>query len=671
MKDQPTQPHEWLTLDDVPEPVWQAFQRQACGDAREERYARLVHRWQRARALGALPEGPSPEERLERGASLRDRTERVEPILIDGRGALSSAREALSSRGYLLLLADAEGVVVRTAGGGSFAEEARQVRLIEGACWSEEARGTNAIGTALTERCPVVVRGRAHYGRRFHGLACYAAPVRDPHGELVAVLDATSYAGRADEEVIRAVRAAAASLEDVLRLRAYAQAGASVARALSRALDELRGPALLVEAPGRIARLNSAARALLGVGAGGSARELLGLPWAQLTAEARAPSPGGLPLLRPSAPALTLRVEPIEAEGGALLAVLVLIDPGRAPLPRHRPAPGERTAGAPFRNIFAEDVRVQGSITLAQRVAPSELPVMLLAETGSGKELFAQAIHRASKRAQGPFVALNCGAISPHLLEGELFGHAPGAFTGASPKGRAGLLQAATGGTLFLDEVAEMSTAMQAALLRVLEAGEYLRLGDTRVSRADVRVICATCRDLPELVARGTFRNDLYFRLRGVTLRLPPLRERTDLLALAHHLLARLAEHAGQPAPTLSPAVEACFAAYPWPGNIRELRVTLELMLVLSQGAPQLTEEHLPPERQEELGVTGRGRRGAHIHPIPAPEEAPGALNAAEGEAVREALARANHNVSAAAKRLGVARSTLYRMMRRHQLSED
>jgi transcriptional regulator of acetoin/glycerol metabolism len=238
------------------------------------------------------------------------------------------------------------------------------------------------------------------------------------------------------------------------------------------------------------------------------------------------------------------------------------------------------------------------------------------------------------------------------LLETELFGHAPGAFTGAERRGRAGLLHAADKGTLFLDEVAEMAPSMQAALLRFLETGAFQRVGEATPSRADVRVVCATCRDLPALVASGAFRQDLYFRLKGALLRLPTLRDRTDLLPMARHLLARLAAP-GTP-PRLSPDAELRLSCHGWPGNIRELRMALEVALVLSDG---LTIEawHLP----EDVGVA------------PPPTPVPLATLAdTEADSVRRALAEAGGNVSAAAARLGVARSTLYRMMRRHQLPE-
>ena len=303
---------------------------------------------------------------------------------------------------------------------------------------------------------------------------------------------------------------------------------------------------------------------------------------------------------------------------------------------RHAP----HYASDPFAAIFTADAGVSAAIAWSRQLAASELPIMLLAETGSGKELFANAIHAASRRATRPLHAVNCGAIAPALLEAELFGYAPGAFTGAAPRGRAGLFHVAHGGTLFLDEVAEMPPAMQATLLRVLETGTFRRVGDTRLERSDVRVVCATCRDLPGLVATGAFRQDLYYRLKGAVVRIPALRERTDLLALAERLLGGDLE--------LAPDAGAALAAHAWPGNVRELESVLATARAIAGDASRLELAHLPPELA-----------------VPAPVAKSG-IAEAERAALAGALARAGGNVSAAARILGVARTTLRRMKQRH-----
>ncbi|MEZ4450414.1 MAG: sigma 54-interacting transcriptional regulator [Nannocystaceae bacterium] len=666
-----------LVLGDVDEALWSAYQSRRLGESRAlaERAGLVVDRWDRSRRLGAPPEGLRRDDHLLRGEALRARAERLELLRVLGAGSLGLVARELAERDHVLLLADPDGVVVEVDGGGAFADEARRVLLIEGACWSEAARGTNAIGTAAAEAQPIAVVGRAHFARDYHDLSCVAAPIRDVDGSVRAVLDATSSAGRGDPAVATAVLATARALERLLWLEAYAGAGAGVRRVLSGALDHIAAAALLIEPPGRIERANRAAQALLGPAVGEPCGAALGLSWAALAAEATSPTAGGLPVALAGGGAARLRAEPIVAARGGVLAVLAYLEPAHPRARRDEAATSPRAAGVgagaieaasvdPFASIFAEDPAVLAQLRWARQLAGSELPVMLLAETGAGKELIARAIHDASPRAAGPFIAINCGALTPSLLESELFGHGPSAFTGADRRGRDGLLHAASGGTLFLDEVAEMAPAMQAALLRVLEGGVYYRVGEVTPRRADVRLVCATCRDLPARIAAGEFRKDLYYRLRGGVITLPPLRERGDVIALAEHLLARLCARDGaRPTPRLSPAAAARLRRHGWPGNVRELRSCLEVALVLGRDVDALGPEHLPPDLEVSIEAPAPASARA-----PAPGPTGGAsLEAIEARAVEAAVEAAGGNLSAAARSLGIARSTLYRRLRRRE----
>jgi transcriptional regulator of acetoin/glycerol metabolism len=702
-----------LHLPAVPDWVWSGFHETPGALETPSGVRPVVERWLRARDLGAPLEGPPSDEHLLRGDALRVHADRAEPFARVAEPVLHRAERLFSSLGYQLLLADVDGVVVGTFAGGDFSDEARRVRLIEGACWSEAVRGTNAIGTALAEATPIAVKGSAHYGRRFHQLVCYAAPVHAPDGTVLGVLDATSALARADDAVALAVAAAAESVEAALRIGAYARVGATLLRTLGRSLERSTAAVLLVEAPGKIARLNAVAREMLGADAPSTIDDALGLSWAQLRAEALAPTPGGLLRdLGPRRASHLVWVDPVEAADDGLIAAIVHLEPvalrpsraldggarpaserhapavGAAPRPS-RPAPRAGSSArpepsAPFGRIFAEDEALRRAVTWAGRLAASEVPVMLLAETGSGKELFAEAIHAASPRWDAPFVAVNCGSIAPSLLESELFGYAAGAFTGADRAGRGGFFQAAHGGTLFLDEVAEMPPPMQVALLRALEDGGVRRVGAAQAEHVDVRVVCATCRDLPAMIERGEFRKDLYFRLRGATVSLPPLRARTDVVGLARHVLARLAERRGlERAPALTAEAERWLVAQAWPGNVRELKSLLDVALVLAGDGGWVSVEHLAPELGAPLGSPpSLGSRPSASGPsapavVRRPSDPPvigaeprldGRLADVEARALRDVLEAARGNVSAAALRLGVARSTVYRLMRKHGL---
>ena len=299
---------------------------------------------------------------------------------------------------------------------------------------------------------------------------------------------------------------------------------------------------------------------------------------------------------------------------------------------------------------------------LARRVAMTDSTVLLLGETGTGKELLAHGIHAASARAGKPFVGVNIAAVPESLLEAEFFGVAPGAFTGADRKGRDGKFKAADGGTLLLDEIGDMPLALQSKLLRVLQEQELEPLGSNRVQRIDVRVIAATSRDLPAMVAEGSFRADLYYRLNVLPIRLPPLRERLDdLEALVDVLAEDIARRSGLPHKSLRPDALDLLARHRWPGNIRELRNVLEQATLMTDD-PNLGAAHFGPL----LGTTAPPEPG--FKPAPAPVQdaelpLPQAVAELEARCIRQALQRTGGNKLAAARRLGISRATLYQKL--------
>lgn len=296
------------------------------------------------------------------------------------------------------------------------------------------------------------------------------------------------------------------------------------------------------------------------------------------------------------------------------------------------------------------------AVETCRRVAPTDLPVLILGETGTGKEVLARLVHRSSRRADGPFVAFNCAAVPESLMESEMFGHVRGAFTGATSD-RPGLFEAADHGTLFLDEVGEMPPPLHAKLLRVLEDGEVCRVGSTRAVRVDVRVVSATHRDLPALAATGEFRQDLLFRLNTIQVRISPLRERgSDRQVLAHHLLAAACARMARHIPGFTAEALAAIERHDFPGNVRELENEVARAVALTpEGQP------IRPEAFSE-GLRARALVGAD-------PDAGGTLDAvvtrAQREAVKAALARTGGNVTQAARDLGVTRAGLYKLMDR------
>ncbi len=298
--------------------------------------------------------------------------------------------------------------------------------------------------------------------------------------------------------------------------------------------------------------------------------------------------------------------------------------------------------------LIGKSPGMQAVRTLVSKVAPTNSTVLILGETGTGKELVARAVHRQSSRAEAPFVPVNCGALPENLIESELFGHRKGSFTGASDH-RVGLFEVADGGSLFLDEIGELPKAMQAKLLRVLESGEIRRVGENKATTIDVRIICATHRDLPEMVAAGGFREDLMYRINTFEIYLPPLRERlSDIPELANHLLMRFRPTTRPESAQITNETIEALRAHVWPGNVRELANVIEHATILCDDGP-ITPEHLP-QRFNARKLVGAARQ----------RPGPQSLRQIEIEAIYAALERHSGSKPKAAEELGISLKTLY-----------
>jgi transcriptional regulator with PAS, ATPase and Fis domain len=350
---------------------------------------------------------------------------------------------------------------------------------------------------------------------------------------------------------------------------------------------------------------------------------------------------------------------------------------------RVRALTDELDARTGYRRVVGESVEWRQLLNQAAQVAATETTVLLLGESGTGKEVVARFLHRASARAQGPFVAINCAAMPEHLLESELFGYERGAFTGAT-QAKPGQIEQAAGGVLFLDEVGEMAPSAQAKFLRVLQEREFQRLGGSRVLRADIRVIAATNRDLRKAMERGAFREDLFYRLNVFEIRLPPLRDRRDdIVALSEAFIIEIGRSIGRPPAGLSRDARQMLLEYRWPGNVRELRNVLERAAILCDGG-MITTDHLAltegaARPAASSGAPGPGQpphdtAGAvetdavgPASPVPPPAGAQD-LKSVERVMIENALAEARFNKSRAAKALGLTRAQLYVRMKRHGL---
>jgi transcriptional regulator of acetoin/glycerol metabolism len=321
--------------------------------------------------------------------------------------------------------------------------------------------------------------------------------------------------------------------------------------------------------------------------------------------------------------------------------------------PARKPSPPKLSG---LRYLNTGDPKLAQVIDKVNKVLGRDVPIMIMGETGTGKELLAQAIHHDSPRAAGPFVAVNCASIPEALIESELFGYEEGAFTGARRKGAAGKIQQASGGTLFLDEIGDMPTALQSRLLRVLQEREVTPLGGSKAIPVDVELICATNQNLRERIASGQFREDLYYRLNGLVVKLPPLRERTDLETVVNKILASEGDGVRY---RLSDEAMAHFKRHSWPGNLRQLTSLLRTAVIMAGDDGDIRMEPLPDDFLDDLAGAPA------LPPHTAPKAAAMRLDHVELDAIRQAVAAHDGNVAAAARALGISRNTIYRKLAR------
>nr|WP_235851055.1 sigma-54-dependent Fis family transcriptional regulator [Paraburkholderia piptadeniae] len=574
-----------------------------------------------------------------------------------------------------VIMTDAEGVILHLASSPEFASEVEDWGLCAGAVWNEREAGTNGMGTCLAERESIAVRQHEHFYKRYTTLTCAAAPVFDERGSIAGVLDVTSRSPLLQQHSLVLVGMSRQMIENRLLDARHTHAYRIQFHSRPEFVGTLHAGRLTVDEDGTILGANRSALMQLGFVklediAGKSVTEIFNASLNEIVTRSASSSfyPVAIYCTHASSRFFVVAQEPRDLAAAEAIAPQPLAAarrPARAARPTAASCPGAA-------RVEFGDAQIASQFELGARVIDRGVAVLVHGETGSGKEVFANALHAASKGRNGPFVAVNCASLPEHLIESELFGYRAGAFTGAQREGRRGKILQADGGTLFLDEIGDMPLGLQARLLRVLEEREVTPLGSEAVVKVDFQLVSASHRDLEELVESGQFREDLYYRLNGVMLELPPLREREDKLALIGHLL----EREQNPAPRISADVRQILLDSDWPGNIRQLRNVLRTAAALCDG-DALTTAHLPAwlvQREKNL------HRLQPASPAPAlPEsddsdeadaEAASAapLNAilqAEREALLALLGKHRWNVSQVALALGITRNTLYRKMRR------
>ena len=624
----------------------------------------IIRSWERCRRFGLGENSTSPGLQPMDRVALKTEQERNRYLLQQSRPIMEHVFEQIRDSGSMVILADANGLLLETVGDADFVGRADRVALSAGASWDENLRGTNAIGTALSEEMPVAVLGSEHFLEYNGFLTCCASPIFGPDGRLIGVLDISGDYRSHQRHTLGLARLSSAIVEKRLFEAAH---GRDILVCFHSRADYLGSPKegmAAVSPDGQVLAINRNGTELLGIRPVDAVRRDFSMVFesnlSTLVDRLRHhPQASGEIHVNGKAIHVQLRgqLPPLAVAGR-------VFDEVPATRPARRPEAGS-TPRLTLDTLNTGDARLQAVIDRTRRLLGRDIPILIQGESGAGKEMLAKAFHNSGPRRDAPFVALNCASIPESLIESELFGYQGGAFTGARKEGAPGKIQQAHGGTLFLDEIGDMPLNLQARLLRVLQERCVTPLGSTRAIQVDISLVCATHRKLREEVARGHFREDLYYRLNGMSVTLPALRERTDIRALVAKLAAAETASRGTSVQFSAGALLA-IEGYGWPGNIRQLFNVIRVAIaLLDDDETLITETHLPEELFEVPLAAPAVATPAFDPWAAAPLEGQNSLDAISRQAAQRAVEAAGGNISSAARQLGISRNTLYRKLGR------
>ncbi|NML97570.1 sigma-54-dependent Fis family transcriptional regulator [Paraburkholderia sp. RP-4-7] len=627
----------------------------------------------------------TPDFQPLRRPALRELVDRNQSLYTHALPVMETLHAQIVDTQSMVLLTDNHGVILHSLGDSDFVEKANRVALCPGVSWAEADRGTNAIGTALIDGQPTVVHAGEHFLHANRILTCSCAPIADPFGRTIGALDVSGDTRGFHKHTLALVRMSAQMIENHLFSNQFVDAIRVHFHARAEFIGTLYEGLAAFAPDGTFLSANRSALFQFGQPLADLQRQtfdaLFGIAFARLLQQiARAPGEN-IVLTLPSGVRVVARGEFAVPRYVATAEAL----PDAA---RTATSNGTRTAARPceaaqlatLETLDTGDAHVSAILRRVAKLRGRDIPILVLGKTGTGKEWLARAIHHDSPRRAAPFVALNCASLPDTLIEAELFGYEDGAFTGAKKRGSVGKIVQADGGTLFLDEIGDMPLAQQVRLMRVLQERTVVPLGGTRAIPVDLRIVCATHRNLRAMIEAGTFREDLYYRINGLVVTLPALRERSDLAVLVERMLALQPDGERLPRRVSDEVLER-FAQCRWPGNLRQLANVLRTAGIMAEGAEQIELEDLPedflqdceavPDRQAPVGTNSKpasyaeSRQAAAVASDPA--ALPGRMDEWQSVLIEQTLARHTGNVSAAARELGLARNTVYRYLRQRQ----
>lgn len=622
----------------------------------------IARSWERCRQAGLGREGgfcqTHPLYSPPAGGSRRRLMEIAMPLL-------ETLFYTVNEYRFLLALTDERGILLDYRCNPVSEQGLVEMNFQIGVSVAEEDVGTNGMGTAIAADKPMMVYGDEHYCLTHQAWVTFGVPVHDETGALIGCIGCSEYRDFIHAHTLGMLMALARAIEDQLRLEKALQDIDLHSRLRDRIIDSISEGLIYFGNNGRIREMNHIARDMLGYADPSGvrltdifSRDLLGIVGGE----------GGAILdeemnLRTNRGRIRcfVTVTPVEDRPGELIGVVTIL---KKPSAVHSLA--NRVAGAHaryrFSDIIGTDPHLLRTLNLARSAARSPSNILLQGESGTGKELVAQAIHNASDRHSGPFIAINCSAVPKELLESELFGYEEGTFTGALKGGKPGKFELAHGGTVLLDEIGDMPLNMQAALLRVIQEKSITRLGSAKSIPVDTRVIASSNRGIHRMVRRGAFREDLFYRLNVVNLLLPPLRERKgDLPLLVSYFIEKMNQKLNKAIQGITPACMDRLRGYAWPGNIRELENIIEYSVNFCEES-LIDERYLPDELRE-----GQDRE---IAPRRAEPEYV-SLEQIEKRHIHSVLEAVDGNKARASRILGIDRGTLYNKLRKHGPSPE
>ncbi|MGE0078055.1 MAG: sigma-54-dependent Fis family transcriptional regulator [Bacteroidales bacterium] len=612
---------------------------------------------ERSKKYGVEPERIYPRQ-IVKGAELTHQFELSEELIQVAEPIIEQLLTTVKQTGFIIVLTDAQGCILVIRGGEKTMAASKELNMIPGAVMSEESIGTNAMGTAISEDAPVQITAKEHFISAYRQWTCSAAPIHFG-SKIIGSLNLTGAADQVHPHTLGLVEAAVDAIENKLlstKIQTELEASNQYAFAM---MNNLAYGVFAIDLNDEILWVNDSACRTINI----RRTNLLNKPiskfvpaWGKIINTLLNEQPFIDQECKLDVKDLKERFlfnsYLIKNESNEILGYLLTFRPYSRMINLVNRYTGLQ-ANYTFEDIIAKSHSMSELVTYAKTVANSPSTILITGESGTGKEVFAQAIHNASERSESAFVAVNCGAISPTLIESEIFGYEEGAFTGAKKGGRPGKFELANGGTIFLDEIGEMPIDMQVKLLRVLQEGEITRLGGENSTKINVRVIAATNKKLEEEVEANRFRLDLYYRLNVIPIQIPALRNRReDIIPLWQHFTTIKANKLNKPVPELTLNIQNKLMSYSWPGNIRELENFIEKLVNIG-GSTEMIEIPQESSPQENGIVFSKKVRN---------------LEDLEKEAIENAIELLNGNISQIAKELGVGRNTLYAKIKKYNI---